>query len=117
MQSIMADKYYFKVEVQAGPPGFCDDETYWSESFTSLRHAYTALDDFVPQREWYYFRRVEHMYIWREGYPEVHVGKIGLEIKDEDLPKLGVTREEFYKLVQEIWGTTIAGEEDEDKID
>ena len=57
------------------------------------------------------------MHIWREGYPEVYVGMIGLAIKVEDFPKLGLTKEEFDKTVEEIWCTTVTAEEDEDQID
>ena len=109
----MGGNYYFKVEVREGPLGFSGDETYWSKSFTSFRAAYTALVDFRPQREWTHFRYVQRMYIWREGYSKVYVGMMGSVIKVEDLPKLGVTKEEFDKIIEEVWNTTGLGVDDQ----
>lgn len=43
-------KYYFKINVREGAPGWADDDWYTSEPFNTFGEAYRALFYFKPQR-------------------------------------------------------------------
>ena len=97
-----AEDYYFKVNVREGAPGCADDDSYTSRPFKTFAGAYEALVFFNPRRYWRHLRRVQEMYIWKEGRSKVNVCEDECAIKIEDLSKLDVTEEEFDKIIASI---------------
>ena len=93
----MAGKYYFNYEVREGQPGCADDDSYVNRPYDTFKSAYRNMVSFDVDRFWPYLRSVRGLWIWQEGQPKVNV-ESSFGITTDDLPKLGVTKEEFSSL-------------------
>ena len=96
-------KYYFKINVREGAPGWADDDEYTSKPFNTFGKAYRALFYFEPERFWNHLRFVQSMEIWLDGCQKVNVSTGGeYLIELDDLVHLNVTEEEFDYVIAEI---------------
>ena len=96
------DRYYFKVSVREGEPGWADYDDITKGPFEALEGAYEALALFNPYKRWRYLRRVTGRQIWREGHPKVDVYTDRCLIAVNNLSKLGVTRKDFDDMIDSI---------------
>ena len=102
MEVVPEEDYYFKVNVREGAPGWADDASYTSQPFNTFADVYVTLVFFNPRRYWRHLRRVQGMYIWKEGQPKVYVYEDGCAIDVKELPKLCVTEEDFDTIIASI---------------
>ena len=95
------DRYYFQVYVREGEPGLADDSDYISSPYYTFEGAYISMANFSPSSHWRHLRRVEAIYIWREGYPKVEMDTLIDEYKIDSnhLANLSITREEFEQII------------------
>ena len=50
-------KYYYKINVREGAPGFADDETYRSSDFNDIKECYKSYLKFNPSKYYTHFKK------------------------------------------------------------
>lgn len=101
MSDVKVSKWYFRVCVREGRPGFSDDDDFMSKKYTNFEDCYAGYLNFSPFRYWEHCRRVmkqEIIYCYgnKVMLNPIIRGTIRFEKCEEDL---GVTKEEFDRVM------------------
>ena len=98
-------KYKFKVYATTGELECADSEEYTSPFYSSFNEVYRALAKFERYSHWPDFHRETGTSIQLEGHEEVPLydfPDMKYAIVVDDLPKLGVSEEEFDEIIYNI---------------